>query len=109
MNRSRIDIIIDILEVAVGGTNKTKIVYRTNLNFKLAGKYLSLLQDRGLIENRLDKYITTEKGKIILGKAKELISQLAFPIVSSESFHNLNPIEKPKKELLKIPGGCPSF
>jgi predicted transcriptional regulator len=88
MNRSRIDIIIDILDVAIGGTNKTSIVYKTNLNFKLADRYLMLLQNRGLIENRLDKYITTEKGKILLGKAKEVISQLAFPEIIPEGLHN---------------------
>ncbi len=99
MNRSRIDIIIDILDVAIGGTNKTSIVYKTNLNFKLADRYLILLQNRGLVENRLDKYITTEKGKIILRKAKEITSELTFPEIIPEA----------KNELLKISCGSPSF
>ncbi len=72
MRRSRIDIIIDVLDVAKMGVNKTSIVYRTNLNFTLADKYLDMLQKNGLVENRLDKYITTEKGKIFLEKAKEI-------------------------------------
>ncbi len=76
MRRSRIDIIIDILEVAKMGVNKTSVVYRTNLNFKLADKYLELLQNQGLVENRVDKYITTDKGKIFLEKAKEITQQL---------------------------------
>ncbi len=88
MNRSRIDIIIDILDVAIGGTNKTSIVYKTNLNFKLADRYLMLLQNRGLVESKKDKYITTEKGKILLGKAKEVTSQLAFPEIIPECMHN---------------------
>ncbi len=72
MQRSRIDIIIDVLDVAKMGVNKTSIVYRTNLNFKLADKYLDILQKHGLVENRLNKYITTERGKIFLEKAKEI-------------------------------------
>jgi predicted transcriptional regulator len=76
MRRSKIDIIIDVLEVAKMGVNKTSVVYRTNLNFKLADKYLELLQNQGLVENRLDKYITTDKGKIFLEKAREITLQL---------------------------------
>lgn len=76
MRRSRIDIIIDVLEVAVTGVNKTAVVYKTNLNFKLAEKYLGLLQKQGLVENTVNKYKTTEKGKIFLEKAKELTLQL---------------------------------
>ncbi len=76
MRRSRIDIIIDVLEVANMGVNKTAVVYKTNLNFKLAEKYLGLLQKQGLVENNINKYKTTEKGRIFLEKAKELILQL---------------------------------
>ena len=79
MRRSRIDIIIEILEVAKAGVNKTSIVYRTNLNFRLADKYIELLEKQGLLENKLNKYITTEKGRIFLGKAKELTVQLEIP------------------------------
>jgi predicted transcriptional regulator len=76
MRRSKIDIIIDVLEVAKMGVNKTSVVYRTNLNFKLADKYLELLQNQGLVENKQDKYITTDKGKIFLEKAREITLQL---------------------------------
>ena len=70
MRRSRLDIIIAVLEAGKEETNKTSIVYKTNLNFKLAKEYLDLLQTRGLVENRLNKYITTEDGKSFLDKAK---------------------------------------
>ena len=76
MRRSRIDIIIDVLEVAKMGVNKTNIVYKSNLNFKLADKYLELLQKHGLVENMVDKYITTDKGMIFLQKAKEITLQI---------------------------------
>jgi predicted transcriptional regulator len=70
MRRSRLDIIIDVLEAGKEGTNKTNIVYKANLNFKLAREYLDLLQKHGLIENRSNKYMTTDDGKSFLNKAK---------------------------------------
>lgn len=76
MRRSRIDIIIDIMDVAKNGVNKTGIVYRANLNFKLADKYLGLLQKQGLVENNMDKYTTTDKGRKFLEQAKEITLQL---------------------------------
>ncbi len=88
MRRSRLDIIIDILEVAKEGTHKTSIVYKTNLNFKLAEGYLDLLQKRGLMENKLDKYVITEEGKSFLGKAKAVTLFTHSPEAMSISINN---------------------
>jgi predicted transcriptional regulator len=74
--RGRLDIIIDILEVAKGGTSKTAIVSDANLNFQLTEKYLAVLLENGFMENRQEKYMTTEKGRTILEKAKEITLQL---------------------------------
>lgn len=79
MRRSKIDIVVDVLEVTKNGVNKTAVVYKTNLNFRLAEKYLLLLEKQGLIEKRSDKYFTSDKGKIFLGKAKDLTMQLEIP------------------------------
>jgi predicted transcriptional regulator len=76
MRRSKIDIVVDVLEVTKNGVNKTAIVYKSNLNFRLAEKYLSLLEKQGLLEKKSDKYFTSDKGKIFLGKAKDLTMQL---------------------------------
>ncbi len=76
MRRSRTDIIIDILEATKEGVNKTRVVFSTNLNFNLARKYIELLQKHGLVENISDKYITTDRGKIFLAKAKDVVQQL---------------------------------
>ncbi|MCK4458521.1 MAG: hypothetical protein KAT13_05705 [Methanosarcinales archaeon] len=40
--RCRLDIIIEILGVISSGTTKTKIVYKTNLNFNIATTYLEM-------------------------------------------------------------------
>jgi len=96
MRRSRIDIIVDLLEVTKNGVNKTAIVYKTNLNFRLANKYLLPLVKQGLIEKKSDKYFTSDTGKIFLGKAKDLTMQLETIIQTGKenTNHNENPIQK---------------
>jgi predicted transcriptional regulator len=80
MRRSKIDIVVDVLEVTKNGVRKTAIVYKTNLNFRLAEKYILLLEKQGLLEKKSDIYFTSDKGKIFLGKAKDLTMQLEVPI-----------------------------
>ena len=67
-NRSRIDILANLLTAARGGSLKTHLMYRANLSFVLATQYLSLLCESGLIAAVLDEemeskhYQTTQKG-----------------------------------------------
>jgi len=67
-NRSRIDILANLLSAARGGSLKTHLMYRANLSFVLATQYLALLCESGLICEVLDeemeskRYQTTEKG-----------------------------------------------
>ena len=74
--RSRHEIIVEILEVAIGGANVTKIVYRANINFKMARSYLTYLVKYGFIEilaeNGKNVYKTTDKGRTFIKKYKEL-------------------------------------
>jgi predicted transcriptional regulator len=70
--RTKFDIVIAILDVVSGGATKTKIVYKANLNFNLATKYLDLLLERGLVRTDNRRYEITDEGKIFLEKAKEL-------------------------------------
>ena len=58
----------EILEnVSHGGATKTALVYKTNLNFRIANRYLEYLERRGMIHrsngNGLTKYELTEKGR----------------------------------------------
>ncbi len=76
MRRSRLDIIVNILEVAKEEVNKTGIVYRTNLNFIVTDKYLALLIEKGFLEKKREKYAITDNGKAFLEKAREIASQL---------------------------------
>jgi predicted transcriptional regulator len=81
--RSRSDLICDILSEAIGGTNKTRLMYRCNMSFVRFNRYLRELLDAGLIERVGTNpgitvlYKTTDKGLEllqVLRKARDLIS-----------------------------------
>jgi len=81
--RSRTEVIVEILSEALGGVNKTRIMYRCNLNFVRFNRYLRELLDAGLIEcvdanpEYMVLYKTTDKGREllkVLRKASELMS-----------------------------------
>ena len=83
VRRSRTEVIIDILLEALDGANKTRIMYRANLNFLRFNKYFGELVGQGLVElvNNPDEsglvYRTTDKGRALLEtlkKAKRFIS-----------------------------------
>ena len=54
------------------GSNKTRIVCETNINFNIATKYLEMLKDKELVIHEKGLFITTDKGKIFHEIAKEL-------------------------------------
>lgn len=81
--RSRTQVVIDILTEASEGANKTRIMYRANLNFLRFKRYLSELLDKGLIAEVNNPgsgkvmYEVTEEGKAlleVLKKAERFIS-----------------------------------
>jgi len=71
-NRSRTDIAVEILRVAMKGSNKSRIVCEANVNFNIATKYLEMLKDRELIIHEKGLFITTDKGKVFREVAKDL-------------------------------------
>lgn len=70
--RCKFDIIVAILDAVSDGATKTKIVNAVNMNFKLANKYLSFLQEHGLVEKHDGCYKVTREGGEYLKKAREL-------------------------------------
>lgn len=76
MRRQKLEIISDLLEVCIKGSLKTNMVYKTNLNFKIAEVYLNLLLNKKLIMKNGETYITTQKGTGFLKKARALLSEL---------------------------------
>lgn len=84
LRRSKIDIVGKILSIAVDGIGKTAIVYRANLNFARADKYIGMLLKEGLISTlggSKVKYKTTDKGLNFLKLHKNLreVADLSIP------------------------------
>ena len=80
--RSRTEVVVDILNEALDGANKTRIMYRANLNFLRFNRYLSEMLENGLLKKANDGngrvlYKATEDGKALLEtlrKAQEFMS-----------------------------------
>lgn len=73
MRRSRDEILANILEVCLYETSKTRIVYLSNLNFATIDSYLDSLTKNGFIAVIYGKYKTTEKGKDLLARFREIL------------------------------------
>jgi predicted transcriptional regulator len=72
MRRSKDEVALDILRVAMKGATKTHIIYETKLNFTVVQRYLEMLKEKELIRQENKLFITTNKGKTFQEIAKEL-------------------------------------
>ena len=83
--RSRTDIAAAMLEIAVDGAIKTKIMYKAFLSFPQLKEYLAVLEEKGLIEyiSTDHEYRTTDKGKHFLRMYKD-VGQMIFPNSTSK-------------------------
>ena len=66
-NRSRVEILANILNVAERGALKTHIMYKANLSHRQLEKYLTFLEGNGMLREVVDEtgsrlYELTEKG-----------------------------------------------
>jgi len=83
-SRSRRDstrVIFEILLQAVGGVSKTGIIFKVNLSFQLAERYVRFLLNKGLIKRETDrdgstKYSLTERGDRLLRLLREVENEL---------------------------------
>ena len=77
-NRSRTEIVGNILDAANGGTSKTKIMYIAFLSYGQLKEYLSILIENNLIEylDGDNKFKTTEKGLNLLKMNNEMAELL---------------------------------
>jgi predicted transcriptional regulator len=80
--RRWVDISIDILESALTPKSKTRLIYRSNLNFARFNAYFNDFLQKGLLEETNADgnatYVTSEQGRtllIALKKAEELFSE----------------------------------
>ena len=80
-NRTRVEILANILQVASNRTLKTHIMYRANLSHRQLEKYLSFLETNGMLEQLMDvdgvmKFHVTQKGVDFLRDYQRLSSYL---------------------------------
>ncbi len=73
-NRSRTEIIPNILDAANGAASKTKIMYTAFLSYGQLKEYLSVLMENNLIEylDGANKFKTIEKGLTFLKMPNEI-------------------------------------
>lgn len=75
--RGEVQILSEILSTSLKGVMVTHLMYRTNLSYSTLRKYLSATLKQGLI-NKVENndgsvvYFTTEKGKLLLDRLKEV-------------------------------------
>jgi predicted transcriptional regulator len=81
-NRSRTEIVSNILDAANGGATKTKIMYTAFLSYNQLKEYLSVLIENNLIEyfEGTKTFKTTEKGLNFLKMFNEIGELLQKPI-----------------------------
>jgi len=80
--RSRMEVIMDIITESLDGANKTRIMYRANLNFLRFNCYLFEMLENDLLTRENDgngrvMYKATESGRALLEtlrKAQQFIS-----------------------------------
>ena len=85
-NRSRTEIVSNILDAANGGVTKTKIMYKAYLSYNQLKEYLSVLKENNLIEyiDGTQTFKTTEKGLNYLKMYNEMTELLQVTIVKND-------------------------
>jgi predicted transcriptional regulator len=77
MRRTSLDVYVDILEAAESGANKTRLVYRANLNFEIIKRYLKTLMENGLLEEKVEgRFFTTKRGLQFVEQYRDLVIPL---------------------------------
>jgi len=78
--RAAPQIILEILELAKGGSKRTNIMNECNMSFSQATSYLDILSDAGWIkEDSEGNWFTTEKGRNVCTtcqKCKEIFNEM---------------------------------
>ena len=79
MRRTNLDVSVNILETAVSGARKTKIVYQSNINFAIVGGYLDTLISGGLLAiDEKGCFKTTKKGAKFVKDYQNLMKPIQF-------------------------------
>jgi len=89
IRRNGMEILVNILKESRSGITKTRLVYRTNMNFFAIRRHMEFLIQKGLLAveyEPIQLYTTTEKGNEFLGEFDKLKETLG--IVDEEEFYD---------------------
>jgi len=80
--RDATKVIYEILSVAANGVSKTQIIYKVNLSFRLAARYIEFLSDRGWLRQAIEmdgrpRFFLTGDGERILRNLYEVEKELS--------------------------------
>ena len=82
LNRSRFEIMADMLQACLLPQRKTRIMCKVKLNFTQANEYLSQLTSVGLLSKEKGKYETTDKGRQFISAYNRLGETIGVPYLS---------------------------
>ena len=73
--RIRLEITAEILSLCRKPQAKTRVMYRTNLSWRMVQRYLSQLLSQGFLEvqHSPTRYVTTQKGLKFVEKWRDLV------------------------------------
>jgi predicted transcriptional regulator len=74
--RSEVQILAEILNLSLSGAKFTHLMYKANLSYTSLNRYLMKMKKKGLIQvfsrNQSAVYVTSEKGRLLLGQLREI-------------------------------------
>ena len=103
-NRSRLEIVYDIISAARRPAKKTHLMYKSNLSFKQLDLYLSSLLENGLVEERLDEdegrtFCVTRQGINYIDIFERLQGFFTLPPLSPESPRGLSGVRRGRRPI----------
>ena len=96
LNRSRFEIIADVLQACLLPRGKTRILRKVKLNSSQANEYLTQLASLGLLSRAEGRYETTEKGREFLSAYSYLGEIIGIPAVPLSAMKVFNPLASAK-------------
>jgi predicted transcriptional regulator len=90
VRRDSTRVIFEILSLTSGGASKTQIIFKVNLSYQLAERYVHFLLNKGLLKqvtnsDKSTRYLLTEHGAKLLSLLREVEHELGDLFVRSAS------------------------
>lgn len=78
--RGELEILRDVLELAISGERKTRIMYRANLSYEMLNRYVGVLVQRGfLVPSDGGAFTVTDDGRALLQDVERVVRRFREP------------------------------